>query len=736
LELLDGMGVAVVVAGLDGSIRQGNRAAAELYGIDQEELVGQPLASGLLTGSALGPWIVDCVLERGTWEAPLQVSGPNGRPTRFELRATPLVDSDGEPGAVVAAFFRAKTGEASVSESLRATIDALGSRVAVIDDAGVVVAVNQAWRRFALDNGAVTDFVGANYFDVCLAAGEERAARIADRLRELLDGRRDAVELEYPSRFPTGERWFAIRAVPYASDGQRWAIVIHVDVTELRRVREKAFLQAALLDELDVAVMATDLDHRIISWNAGAERLYGWSAQDAIGRRADELMLSPGTSIDPAIGARLAGGRWDGECDSRRQDGSIFPAYFRISIVHDRDGRDSAVVWVSIDISARRKSEQHLKLANDYLRAVIDGMGQGMCTLNEDGHLTYMNQAAQDLLGWSMHELRGRTIHDVAHHHRSDGSPFPREECPIQRAQRDGEMIRVEEDVFLRADGAQLPVAYTAAPFSSGDGFEGSVVVFEDISERQAQTRRMERDLEKLAAIKNIRHALAQDGFLLYAQPIVELASGEVVQRELLIRMRDPNGDGVLAPGAFLPAAEEYGFIADIDRWVIARSAEIAATGLAVELNVSAASLGDPALIDFIAGAIARTGADPTSMVFEITETTLIRDEAAGRAFVTALHALGCKVALDDFGTGYGGFTYLKQLPIDYLKIDIEFVRDLAHSVASRKVVEAIVNLAHGFELQTVAEGVEDQETLELLRTLGVDYVQGYHLGRPAELEL
>jgi PAS domain S-box-containing protein len=623
LELLERMRVPVVIAGLDGSIREGNPAAAELYGIEPEDLVGQPLACGALADSALGPWIVDCVLDRGAWEVPVQVADGAGGWSCFELRAALLAESaGGETAAVVASFFEQASGTASA------------------------------------------------------------------------------------------------------------------DGTELHRVREQAFLRAALLDELDVAVMATDLDHRIISWNAGAERLYGWSAGDALGRRADELMLSSGTSIDPAIGARLAGGRWEGECDSRRKDGSIFPAYFRINIVPDREGRDSAVVWVSMDISERRKAEHHLSLARDYLLAVIDGMGQGMCTLDERGQIRYMNQVAQELLGWSVDELRGRNVHEVAHHHRPDGSPYPIEECPIQGIHGDGEMIRVEEDVFFRADGTQLPVAYTAAPFSFGDGLEGSVIVFEDISERQAQTRRMERDLEKLAAIKNIRGALAHDGFLLYAQPIIDLATGQAVQRELLIRMRDPNGDGVLGPDSFLPAAEEYGFMADIDRWVIDRSAEIAATGLAVELNISASSLGDPALIDFIAQAIERTGADPTKMVFEITETTLVSDEAAGRQFVKALHALGCQVALDDFGTGYGGFTYLKQLPIDYLKIDIEFVRDLAHSVASRKVVEAIVNLAHGFELQTVAEGVEDEETLELLRGLGVDYAQGYHLGRPAELEV
>ncbi len=122
-------------------------------------------------------------------------------------------------------------------------------------------------------------------------------------------------------------------------------------------------------------------------------------------------------------------------------------------------------------------------------------------------------------------------------------------------------------------------------------------------------------------------------------------------------------------------------------------------------------------------------------MVFEITETALLQDEKRARHFVTQLHDMGCKVALDDFGTGYGGFTYLKQLPIDYLKIDIEFVRDLTSNPASRNVVEAIVKLARDFGIKTVAEGVEDKATLSLLRDLGVDQAQGFHISRPAPIE-
>ena len=175
--------------------------------------------------------------------------------------------------------------------------------------------------------------------------------------------------------------------------------------------------------------------------------------------------------------------------------------------------------------------------------------------------------------------------------------------------------------------------------------------------------------------------------------------------------------------------------ITEIDRWVIDRSIEIAATGRDVEVNVSGRSIIAPGLIAHIRSAIIRTGADPARIVFEITETSLVSDEPAARAFAKGLHALGCKIALDDFGTGYGGFTYLKQLPVDFLKIDIEFVRDVLTNSASRNVVEAIVSLATSFGLKTVGEGIEDNQTLVLLRDLGVDYGQGFHLGRPAQLE-
>ena len=225
-----------------------------------------------------------------------------------------------------------------------------------------------------------------------------------------------------------------------------------------------------------------------------------------------------------------------------------------------------------------------------------------------------------------------------------------------------------------------------------------------------------------------------EDRFVLYAQPIVDLRTSEVVQHELLLRLREPDGK-IVGPGAYLHIAEQYGLIGEIDRWVVERGTEIAATGRPVEINLSARSVGDEGILAHIERCIKQSGVDPNLLVFEITETALIGDEAAALAFTERLHALGCKLALDDFGTGYGGFTYLKQLPLDFLKIDIEFVRDLASNPASHHVVEAVVALARGFGLKTIGEGVEDAETFKLLRELGVDFAQGYHIARPGPLD-
>jgi PAS domain S-box-containing protein len=634
---------------------------------------------------------------------------------------------------------RVRAGERlhEAEEFWQATLDSLKAHVAVLDEHGEIVAVNASWRGFAEREGGDSDYVASNYIAVCEAADDPLARTVAQGLRDLVSGERDELQLEYPCHSPAAQRWFELRASRFAGSGPLRLVVLHTDVTERHQAQERALMQAALLDEIDVAVIVTDPDLKVVSWNAGAERLYEWTAAEAVGRRPMELEAS-GAAMSPElmIAALRRDGRWDSEYMVRRKNGSSFPAYLRNRVILDENGEVSAFVGVSMDITDRKESERALLSARNYLRAVTDSMGEGVYAVDPEGHLTYANQVAKDLLGWTKEDVEGQVLHELAHHRRADGSRRAIEDCPIARAGRDGEVVRVADDIFICRDGRELPVAYTAAPFATADGIEGCVVVFEDITERKAAARAVERDVEKLAWVNRIQTALNEERFVLLAQPILDLRTGDVIQCELLLRMRSPEKPAqLIAPSAFLPVAEEYGLITEIDRWVIDQSAQIAATGQPVEINVSARSISDPSLVDYISHAMSHTGVDPSMMVFEITETALVSDESAGRAFVERLHALGCQVALDDFGTGYGGFTYLKQLPIDYLKIDVEFVHDLRENVSSRNVVLGIVNLAHGFGLKTVGEGVEDQETLDLLRELGVDYGQGFHIGRPSPLQ-
>lgn len=233
--------------------------------------------------------------------------------------------------------------------------------------------------------------------------------------------------------------------------------------------------------------------------------------------------------------------------------------------------------------------------------------------------------------------------------------------------------------------------------------------------------------------IARIREALDEDGFVLEGQPIVELASGKIVERELLLRMRDPGGQ-LFPPLAFLPTAERCGLIYEIDRWVIKQAIKMAARGQSVSVNLSAPSVGDPRLLELIERDLRNHEADPSRLVFEITETAVMQNMDRAAFFAERLVALGCKLALDDFGTGFASFTYLKRLPVHYLKIDIDFVRDVARSTRDMFVVRAIVALAGDFGQQTIAEGVEDQATAKVLQDLGVTYSQGYLYGAPGPL--
>ena len=239
---------------------------------------------------------------------------------------------------------------------------------------------------------------------------------------------------------------------------------------------------------------------------------------------------------------------------------------------------------------------------------------------------------------------------------------------------------------------------------------------------------------------KRIRAALDDDGFVLHAQPVFDLDRRELTQYELLARMPGDNGE-LIPPGAFLGVAARLSMIQELDRWVAREAIRLLAAqqragrNLRLEVNVSGQSIDDPQLSAVISNELADTGVDPANLILALTESSAIANIEEARRFAGTLRRLGCRFALDNFGSGLGSIHHLKLLPVDFVKIAGEFVRNLPRSSIDQVVVASMVQIANGFGVLTVAEAVQDDETIEVLRRFGVNLAQGNHLGKPQPLE-
>jgi len=233
-----------------------------------------------------------------------------------------------------------------------------------------------------------------------------------------------------------------------------------------------------------------------------------------------------------------------------------------------------------------------------------------------------------------------------------------------------------------------------------------------------------------------LRRALREDLLTLHYQPIVSLQDGAISHYEALLRLADEKDGTLTPPSAFLPAAERYGLIQAIDRAVIAKvcaliGGELVDRDARVAVNLSALSITDRGMLEHIERELNRHCVDPHRLIVEVTETAAIDDMVRAQRFCEGVHTLGSSVALDDFGAGFGSFQYLKRLSFRYLKIDGDFISALPSSHKDQLVVRALVGLARGMGKLTIAEYVGDPATVCLLRELGVDYAQGFEVGRP-----
>jgi EAL domain-containing protein (putative c-di-GMP-specific phosphodiesterase class I) len=236
--------------------------------------------------------------------------------------------------------------------------------------------------------------------------------------------------------------------------------------------------------------------------------------------------------------------------------------------------------------------------------------------------------------------------------------------------------------------------------------------------------------------VSRLKDALEDGKFILYQQKIRSLSRGSSDDQysEFLLRMLDADG-GTILPGAFIPAAERYGLMVSLDRWVVKAVIDYLVQNDKNKgvyfINLSGASLCDDGLFSFIKQQIVHSGLSPELLCFEITETAAIANLSNAVEFISEIRSIGCQFALDDFGAGLSSFSYLKAIPVDYLKIDGSFVRGIDADPMNYAIVQAINEIGHVAGLQTIAEFVEDEESLELLKGIGVDLAQGYYIERP-----
>jgi len=241
---------------------------------------------------------------------------------------------------------------------------------------------------------------------------------------------------------------------------------------------------------------------------------------------------------------------------------------------------------------------------------------------------------------------------------------------------------------------------------------------------------------EDMGWVALVKDALHNDRFELLYQPIVKVSTQDISGYEVLLRLPTEDGQSI-KPGGFIPAAERFGLVHNIDRWAVSRSMEYLSqlhsqnVHTQFSINLSGRAVDDAELLKMIKSILNDTGLNPASLLFEITETAAIANMRAARKFIGQLKDLGCRMALDDFGSGFCSFTYLKHLPVDSLKIDGSFVQGLASAKVDQAMVQSMNQVAHALGKTTIAEFVENQETLRLLQLYGVDYAQGHFIGKP-----
>jgi diguanylate cyclase (GGDEF)-like protein/PAS domain S-box-containing protein len=775
------------ILGVDrtGTIALANLRVEELFGYSRDELVGQPVemlvppeARGRHQEHRQGYQAAPRVRPMGEGQE-LRGRRKDGSEFPVEISLSPL-SANGE--VFVIAIVRDDSDRRETEAELRRTKDRLeeSQRLARLGSWEWDIPQNKVtwsaelFRIYGLEPGEIEPtyerFLERIHPDDREAVDERNHKAFADH-RPFQDVKR--------ATRPDGSE-FLMRTqgeVIVDSDGNPIRMLgVCEDVTLEKQAEEAQAMLASVVHSSDDAIITRSLKGKVTSWNPGAERLYGYPSEEAVGFEWGKLIPEERRVEETEAMRRAVTGEHVEHYETRRvrKDGSQIDVSVTLSPLRNAEGTVIGISTIARDITQRKRFEAQLKqLANndpltglynryrfeeELAEELVSGQRYGnagaVLVLDLD-NFKYVNDgfghgAGDEVLRGVSELLRTRLRRsDVLA--RLGGDEF----AILLRGQGDEEARAVAQELLeqIRAYTPQMegqPVRMTASigvtVIDSGASSPGDLLADADRAMYDAKESGRDTVVFLDADDRNagpaagrgwehrIRTALDEDRFELHCQPILELSSGKVTQSELLVRMR--GDDGLIPPNAFLGDAERLGLIHAIDRWVVTRAIELLAQqpGACFEVNLSGQSTGDEQLLRLIKGELESSGVAPDRLIFEITETAAVASIDQARRFAEALRDLGCRFALDDFGAGFGSFYYLKHIPVDFLKIDGDFVRS-PRSQADDLVVESIVHMAQGLGKRTIAEFVEDEGTLEALRAKGVDYAQGFHIGRPGPVE-
>jgi len=555
-----------------------------------------------------------------------------------------------------------------------------------------------------------------------------------------------------------------------------------MEPTTLSPPNDAAQKPTHVVDALKDAVVIIDTSGNVTFANTAAEQVFDRPPSSMPGNPFSSLLAEPFQAQYAEAIQRWAGGdepellAGGGEVVCQRADGETVAV--ELTVNEMLDGENRLLVAVARDMRAQKKAEARLRhqaehdaltglpnrtsfeqiltrhveyaarygnsgsvvaMGIDNFKYVNDTLGHeaGDQLLKEIAGLIKGRLRNTDILGRLSGDVFAALLHGAGATKATEVAEGVVQLIQSHTFALNGEGVRVTMSAGLTAlqerpvTGAELLAEADIAMYQAKEEGRNKVVVFEQDGREGIETKRIWSE--------RIRQATERGLFVLVCQPIMDLKTDQVTHYELLLRMRGEDG-GLVPPGAFLATAERFGLIQGVDRWVAQQAMRLIAAhkqkghDLVLGVNVSGKTTDDADFLLQVEKELQKTGIDPGNLIFEITESTAVNDIDQARLFAETLLGFGCKVALDDFGAGFASFFYLKHLPFTHLKIDGEFVKELARAPIDQLIVKSLVDVCKGRRIHTVAEFVEDKDTLDALKRLGVDYAQGYYLGRPAPI--